>query len=390
MDERKQFIEAWLKRDTDFAALCRAFGISRKSGYKWTSRFTTLGEEGLRDRPPIAGSHPLALPLEQVAWILSVRKRHPFWGPRKIRAWLEEKEFRWEPPAASTIGSILKRHGYVRDRRRRRSVAPATQPFAACAAPNATWCADFKGHFLLGNGRRCHPLTITDAFSRYLLRCEGLNEPRAEPVHRVFDQCFVEFGLPAAIRTDNGPPFATLGAGALSRLAVWWIKLGIRPDRIEPGKPQQNGRHERMHRTLKAETASPPQRTMVAQQLAFDRFRAEFNEVRPHEALGQKPPASVHAHSPRSYPCPLSSPEYASGSEVRVVDHNGSLKWRGTRFFVSESLAHEPVGFTEAEAGKWEAHYGPVLLGILDERGREPVFVRPRRQRTKVLPKLPV
>ena len=391
MDERMQFIQAWLKRGTDFAGLCRAFGISRKTGYKWTGRFTALGEQGLSDRPPIAESHPHALPLEQVAWILAVRKRHPFFGPRKIRAALEdERRFRWDPPAASTIGSILKRHGYVADRRRRRRVDPATQPFMACSAPNVIWCADFKGHFLLGEGCRCHPLTISDAFSRYLLRCEGLYEPRAEPVREVFEQCFVEFGLPAAIRTDNGPPFATLGAGALSRLAVWWIKLGIRPERIEPGKPQQNGRHERMHRTLKEQTASPPQRTMAAQQLVFDRFRAEFNQVRPHEALGQKTPASVHVVSGRRYPCPLRSPEYPSGCEVRLVDQNGALKWRGTKFFVSECLAHEPVCFKEVEAGRWEASYGPARLGVVDERGREPIFVRPKRQRAKVLPKLPV
>lgn len=377
MDQRQQFVHLALKRELGIAELCRSFGISRKTGYKWLARFCAGGSSALEDRPPIPGPHPNALDVNVIAHVLAVRKRHATWGPKKIRAWMYENVFSVDPPAASTIGRILEKHGMVRPRRRRRRVDPPTQPFAASDAPNDLWCTDFKGHFRLGNGQRCHPLTLTDACSRYVLRCEGLDGEGAELVQPVYEAAFAEYGLPLAMLSDKGPPFATLGAGGLSRLAVWWVKLGIRPVRIEPGKPQQNGRHERMHRTLKHETARPAEERMPEQQLAFDRFRRVFNDVRPHEALGQRTPASVYVASSRHYPCPLRSPEYPGGWEVRLVANNGSVKWRGERFFVSECLAGEHVGFEETADGLWRATYGPVHLGNVNDRGKEPIFVRP-------------
>jgi len=377
MDQREQFVYLALRREQPISELCRSFGISRKTGYKWLARFQAGGPAALDDLRPIPGPHPHALGIREVARVLAVRKRFPFWGPKKIRAFVYEHVLDVDPPAASTIGRILEKHGMVRPRRRRRRTDPPMQPFSGCNAPNDLWCTDFKGHFRLGNGSRCHPLTLTDACSRYVLRCEGLDGESTALVHPVYDAAFVEFGLPLAIRSDNGAPFATLGAGGLSRLAVWWVKLGIRPERIEPGQPQQNGRHERMHRTLKQETARPAQDGLVEQQLAFDRFRQEFNEVRPHEALGQRTPASVYAASGRRYPCPLRAPEYPGGWEVRLVANNGSIKWRGKRFFVSECLAGENVGLEETVDGVWQAAYGPVHLGTLNDRGSEPIFSRP-------------
>lgn len=377
MDEREQFVELALKRDTSVAALCRSFGISRKTAYKWLARFRAGGVEALADRRPIPGPHPHELPIITVGHVLAVRGLHPTWGPKKIRAWMDEHVLAVEPPAASTIGRILEKHGLVRRRRRRRRVDPPTQPFSACGAPNDVWCTDFKGHFRLGNGQRCHPLTLSDAHSRYVLRCHALEAESTELVQPVYEAAFVEYGRPLAIRSDNGPPFATVGAGGLSRLAVWWVKLGIRPERIEPAHPQQNGRHERMHRTLKQETARPPQANMIEQQLAFDRFKHVFNEERPHEALGQRPPASVYSSSMRPYPCRPRSPEYPADWQVRLVAKNGSIKWRCDRFFLSECLAGEPVGLNESEDGLWRITYGPVHLGTVNERGREATFIRP-------------
>lgn len=377
MDEREQFVKLALDRDANIAALSRSFGISRKTAYKWLARYREGGRNALADRDPVPGPHPHSLPISVVAQVLAVRRRYPYWGPRKIQAWIDEHVLGIDPPAASTIGRILEKHGLVRPRRRRRRVDASNQPFARCDSPNAVWCTDFKGHFRLGGGERCHPLTLTDGHSRFLLRCEALEAENTALVQPVYDAAFVEYGLPLAIRSDNGSPFATLGAGGLSRLAVWWVKLGIRPERIEPGKPQQNGRHERMHRTLKQQTARPPQATMFEQQLAFDRFRREFNEERPHEALDQRPPASVYSASPRSYPCPLRSPEYPGEWERRLVANNGSIKWRGERFFVSECLAGEWIGLNETDDGIWRATYGPVHLGTVNDRTKQPTFVRP-------------
>jgi transposase InsO family protein len=271
MNERVKFIAAYLQKEESFSVLCASAGISRKTGYKWVDRYEAGGVAALVDRSRAARSHPHAVSSSVVEMILAIRRRHPRWGPRKLLAVLRRSRPTHPWPVASTVGDILRRHGFVRRRRRHRYSVPYAERLRHYAAPNAVWCADFKGHFPVGDAR-CHPLTIMDGFSRYLLRCQALARPLSAPVHHVFESAFREFGLPQTIRTDNGAPFSTLAPGGLSRLAVWWIRLGIRPERIMPGRPDQNGRHERMHSTLKAETARPPRASLRAQQRRFVTF----------------------------------------------------------------------------------------------------------------------
>jgi len=281
-------------------------------------------------------------------------------GPKKLRVKLSELHPELAVPAASTIGDWLRREGLVGRLRQRRRCPPYTRPFAAVTAANDVWCTDFKGWFRTGDGRRCDPFTLSDAHSRYLLRCQAVAHPDDEHVRPIFEAAFGEHGLPLAIRSDNGPPFASPGAGSLSRLAVWWLKLGIRPERIVAGKPQQNGRHERVHRTLKQETATPPADGVPAQQQRFDAFRALYNHERPHEALGQQTPASAYRSSPRPYPERLEDPSYDGDVAVRRVRSNGQIKWAGERIFVGEALIGEPVGVVETDAGDWLVRYADV------------------------------
>lgn len=380
MDQRLQFIAALRDSDDSFAELCRRFGISRKTGYKWAGRYDELGPAGLVDEPRTSQRHPHATAVTLVAAIVLARKEHPTWGPKKLRAWLAERQPDVTWPAPSTVGDMLKRHGLIRPRRHRARVPPAPGPLDPCLRPNDVWCADFKGHFALGDGTRCHPLTITDGCSRYLVRCEALSSPTGAPVQQRFEQAFREFGLPRKLRTDNGPPFASMSVGGLSALSIWWIKLGIEPERIEPGQPQQNGRHERMHRTLKDEATKPAETTLSEQQCTFDRFRREYNEERPHEALGQIPPARCYDISTRRYPIALRSPGYED-MEVRYVNLDGAIKWRGDIVRVTRLLAGEPVGLRQVDNTRWQAFYGPVALGVLDERDDEPRLAPRRRPR---------
>ena len=243
------------------------------------------------------------------------------------------------------------------------------QPFADVAAANDAWCIDFKGWFRTGDGQRCDPLTLSDADSRYLLACRGV-APTVDGVDPVTEAAFREHGLPLAIRSDNGPPFAGNGAAGLSRLAVKWIKLGIRLERTDPGSPQQNGRHERMHATLKAETAKPPAETLAGQQRRFDRFRREYNELRPHEALGQDTPASRYRPSARSYPQHIAEPHYDAEQAVRRVRTNGEIRWGGDLIFISETLVGEPVGVAETETGDWIVRFADYPIGLIDRRTR--------------------
>jgi len=273
-------------------------------------------------------------------------------------------------PAASTIGEWLRREGVVGRSRRRRRCPAYTQPFAAVIAANDVWCTDFKGWFRTGDGRRCDPFTLTDAHSRYLLRCQAVAHPDEENVRPIFETAFKEHGLPSAIRSDNGPPFASVGVGGLSRLAVWWIKLGIRPERIVAGKPQQNGRHERVHRTLNQETATPPATSLAAQQQRFDTFRTVYNTERPHEALGQRTPASLYEPSLRPYPDRVEEPHYGDDVAVRRVRSNGQIKWAGELIFVGEALIGEPIGILETEGGDWLVRYAGVELGYIHPQRR--------------------
>jgi putative transposase len=368
MDERIRFVVTAREEGAVMSEVCERFGISRMTGYKWLARYAEAGMDGLKDRSRAPKRHGGARPEAVVEAVLGLRARYPFWGPRKLRVKLEQGLPDLALPAASTIGDWLRREGLTHARGRRRRCAPYTRSFAAAMAPNDVWAVDFKGWFRTADGERCDPLTITDAFSRSLLCCQGMIRPDHEHVRPAFEAAFGEFGLPAAIRNDNGPPFASTAAGGLSALSVWWIKLGIAPERIEPGKPQQNGRHERMHRTLKAETATPPAATFADQQKRFERFRREFNEERPHEALGQKPPASFYVRSSRSYPCALREPVYDQATAVRRVRSNGEIRWNGELVFVSQVLVGEPVGVEETESGEWLVRYADIELGFIDPK----------------------
>ncbi len=373
VDERMRFIAAVLEDPRgNFALLCRRFGVSRANGYKWVARYKEFGPDGLRDQQPVAREHPNRLPDAVVDRVVQLRKDRPHDGPKKLRVLLLEREPSLAVPSASTIGEILDRHGLIRPRRVRLRVPPSSNPLAHAELPNDVWCTDFKGDFLLGDRTRCHPLTLTDAVARYLLKCEGLMRQTDVVARPHFDRAFREFGLPLRMRSDNGPPFASKAIGGLSRLSVWWIQLGITPERIEPGKPQQNGRHERMHLTLKQQTASPPEETMADQQRAMDRFRHDYNDVRPHEALGQTPPARHYEPSPRLMPDKPREPEYGGDVEVRRVRPDGYVSWRGVLLKLTPLLAAQPVGFKAIDQDEWELSYGPVLLGHVLLRDGKP------------------
>ena len=367
MNERVKFIARYLQREDSFWDLCLDAGISRKTGYQWVARYAEGGVTALVDRSRAPHGHPHAVPPAIVERILAVRRRHPRWGPRKLLAVLRRHEPSGRWPAASTIGNLLRAHGLVRPRRRRRCSAPYADRLQEYAAPHAIWCADFKGHFPVGAGR-CHPLTIMDGYSRYLLRCQSLRRPLFAPVQQVFASAFREFGLPQTIRTDNGPPFSTLAPGGLSRLAVWWIRLGIRPERIMPGRPDQNGRHERMHSTLKAETARPPRTSLRAQQRCFDAFRREYNHERPHEALGYLTPAARSRSSPRPLPRRLPELDYPRHFHVEQVYPNGVISFSSTQWYLSNCLAGQRVGLEAVDDGRWTVSFGPIVLGVLDVR----------------------
>lgn len=368
MTEKFKFIVASQDYSGSFASLCRSFGISTKTGYKWLARYELHGLSGLSDlsRRPLHSHNQL--PDDIVSLFVQTRKEHPNWGPKKLRAFLQAKDPQLLLPAPSTISDWLKRYGLIKPRKRRLRVPLHTDPFAPCAFPNEVWCVDFKGNFEMKDGARCYPLTLMDAHSRYLLKCEGLPNQQEHLVRHHFELAFQEFGVPRRIRSDNGSPFASLGIGGLSALSIWWIKLGIIPERIEPGHPEQNGRHERMHRTLKEEAVSPPKENFLAQQKAFDEFRKEYNEVRPHEALKQEVPYKHYIVSPRAYPKELREVEYPTGYEIRRVHKNGEVGFAGGKFAVSTLIAREAVGLKEVGDQEWEMYYGPVKLGKVRKR----------------------
>jgi putative transposase len=375
MKERQRLVQAYVTGRYTLTELAADFGVSRKTAHKWVQRFAECGPAGLADRPHAAHSHPNATPEAVVAAIIREKQAHPTWGPLKLLPTADDSarvEAAW--PAPSTRGAILTRAGLTQRRRRRRRVPPSSQPFSACERPNAVWCADFKGWFRTADGQRCDPLTISDAYSRMLLCCQGLARPDYAHVRPAFEAVFREYGLPDAIRTDNGPPFASVAAGGLSPLAVWWVKLGIQPQRIAPGHPEQNGRHERMHRTLKQDCCRPPAATLIAQQRRFDAFGHSFNRERPHQAIGLQPPAALYRPSPRPYPPRLQDPVYPAAAAMRRVRSNGEIRWRGKLLFLSEALVSEAVAISETLAG-YEVHFGPIMLGKLDPDGER--LIRP-------------
>jgi putative transposase len=377
MDERQAFIEAWLSGDFSVSELCRSFSISRKTGHKWLDRFKSEGMTGLADRSRARHSQAHKTPDALIEKILALKYRHLDWGPVTLHSALHREDPQGKWPSPSTIGEILKVHGLVKRRRPRRKTPPHSQPLAHARAPNDVWSADYKGQFRLGDGRWCYPLTMTDNFSRLLIRCTGLYGPQLVPSKRVYEQAFREYGLPRFIRTDNGWPFAMTTLGGLTPLSIWLIRLGIYPERIDPGCPQQNGRHERMHRTLKAATAKPPRGNLSAQQRAFNRFRYEYNEVRPHHSLGLGVcPIDRHQMSPRPYPDQVQEMTYPDGYEVRKVKCGGYIKLHGeaiytTRQLIGEYVSLEPLGYNQLQL-----YFGKLKLGVVDERrGR---VIRPK------------
>jgi len=375
VDERIRFVVALSSGEESFSASCRRFGVSRKAGYKWLERYRLEGLVGLSDRSRAPLHHPQSIAGELAERCLAVRRSHPTWGPLKVRARLERDEpgRRW--PAVSTIGALFDREGLTVRRRLRRRGPPSSLPFGSCAEPNDTWCIDLKGWFRTGDGSRCDPLTLCDAMSRYLLRCQILPRTDTKHVWPVLDAAFREFGLPRRMRSDNGPPFASTGAGGLSKLAVKLVKAGVIPERIQPGKPQQNGRLERFHLTLLGDAASPPAASLRAQRRRFGDFQRLYNEERPHQALDNATPADIYTASPRRWDGVLREPSYASGLEVRRVRSNGEIKWLGRKVYLTSALVGEPVGLTECEDGVWSAAYGPIHLGFIEpkaERLRKP------------------
>lgn len=352
------------------AELCREFQVSRKTGYKWVQRFLDGGVPNLVDLATVPKHVPHAVSNEVVQAIVALRKRYPTWGPKKLEAYLEREQPSVVWPSRSTIAEVLKRNGLVEERRRRHRTPQSTFPLAAATAPNVVWCTDFKGKFRVER-RYCHPLTITDANSRYLLRCEPLEGEDIAQARGVFEAAFREFGLPLRMRSDNGVPFASTAIGGLSTLSVWWVKLGILPERTEPGHPEQNGRHERMHRTLKAEVASPPKSEWQQQREALQAWRRHFNEERPHEALAMQTPASRYAPSTRTYPDAIGDPEYPDHFELRRVKANGVISMRDQSIVLSAVLQRECVGLEPIQDGLWHVWFGPVFLGRLRQLGRQ-------------------
>ncbi len=368
MDQRTQFIADFLRESLTVTELCDLYGVSRKTGYKWIDRYLRHGPAGLVEHSRRPVRSPNATAEEIVQAFLEARRRHPSWGAKKLLIIVHKRHPRWDLPGRSTVCDILSRHGMVPKQRNRRRIGHPGKPASAILAPNDTWCADFKGQFKTHDGIYCYPLTVTDGYSRYLLGCQGLLTTAVKEAKPVFTHLFKEFGLPKRIRTDNGVPFATNTLARLSSLSAWWVRLGVLPELIEPGKPQQNGRHERMHKTLKAEATKPPAGNLQAQQRKFNHFRSEFNDERPHEALDQQTPGSLYVPSRREMPNKLPPLEYPDRFEVRYVSANGGIRWNNDWLNVSIVCVGEYVGLEEIDDGVWNVYFGPLKLGRLLER----------------------
>jgi putative transposase len=364
LEEKLRFVFEFERDELTMTELCRSFGISRETGYVWLRRYRQDGPGGLLELDRAAQRHPNQTSAGIEQGVLDLRQAHMTWGPRKLKRVLLRDQPGRAWPATSTIGEIVKRAGLVVPRKKRRRTEPYSHPLAHANESNRVWCADFKGWFRALNGERIDPLTITDAYSRMLLRCQAVEKTDTERVRAIFEAAFREYGLPQAIRTDNGAPFASSALGGLSRLAVWWIKLGIEPERIEAGHPEQNGRHERMHRTLKQEVALHPAPDRRTQQRELDCFRQEYNEVRPHEALGMQTPAAVYETSPRQYPVRVPEPEYPDTMLVRSVKSHGHFRWKKHDVFVSEVLWGERIGLLPVDNDVFTVYFGDYPLGM--------------------------
>jgi len=371
MEQRLEFIREYETGLFTMTELVAQYGISRKTAYKWLDRYAAGGVLDLCDRSRRPQTSPHATPDEAIAAIVALRRRHPRWGARKLLAVLGRRRPGISWPARSTVCDLLKARGLVEPHRRRVRPPPTmSAPFLPITGPNDVWTTDFKGEFRTGDGQYCYPLTLRDGFSRFVLRCDALLGRTTVATRRRFERAFADYGLPARIRSDNGGPFASPGLGGLSQLSVWWMRLGIMPERIAPGHPEQNGSHEQFHAVLKAETARPPAVTALAQQRRFTAFCAEYNAELPHEALGDDTPAMHYRPSGRSLPRRVPPLDYPNHTEVRLVSTNGCLSWSGEPLFLATALAGEYVAFEEVDDDLWTIRFADVVLGRLDGRHR--------------------
>jgi transposase InsO family protein len=368
MEEKLRFVFEFESGERTVTELCQRYEIARETGYVWLRRYRQFGVPGLVERSRAAHRRRNQTPEEIERMVLELRQAHMRWGPRKLKRVLERDEPGRVWPATSTIGELLKREGLVVARKKRVRTAPYTEPLAHADGANRVWCADFKGWFRTGDGERIDPLTISDAHSRYLLRCQAVEKTDTARVQSIFEAAFREYGMPAAIRTDNGAPFASTAVAGLSRLAVWWIKLGIVPERIAAGHPEQNGRHERMHRTLKQEVAQPPAANRRKQQRALDRFRREYNQVRPHEALEMRTPAAVYEPSERTFPACVPEPDYPESMLVRSVRRRGHFRWQKHEVFLSEVLWGERVGLLPVDDRWFTIYFAQFPIARFDSQ----------------------
>jgi putative transposase len=368
MQERIQFISDWLKRIDTFSDLCARYDISRKSGYKWIDRYQKEGPDWVLDRSHaarvIANKTPLAV--EQA--LMEMRALHPTWGARKLLHKVGLQQPALVLPHESTVCYMLKRNGLITAKPRRRAIGHPGRPSSVVSCPNDSWSVDFKGQFRLGDGSYCYPLTVTDNYSRYLLACKAMSGTLLEPTWQVFTRLFKDYGLPRRIKSDNGSPFAAATLGRLSQLSVWWLRLGVLPELSEPGKPQQNGRHERMHRTLKAEATKPPGANPRAQQRKLNHFRTEYNDDRPHESLEMDTPGQWYQSSPRPMPRKLPEMVYPDRFQVRYVSANGGIRWHKQWVNVSSALVGQHLGLEAVDDGLWDVYFGVKKLGRLHER----------------------
>jgi putative transposase len=382
MTERIKLITEHLSGDYSVSDLARRHAVSRKSVYKWLERFGERSWEGLEDESRARHHQAHAIGAEMEGAILALKARWPDWGAPKLRHKLAQQLGAGRCPAESTVSAVLKRHGLVKVHRvRQRAVSGGAGPLEHCRGANAVWCVDFKGWWRTQDGQRCEPLTVSDAWSRYLLRCVGMREGTGgEQVRAHFEILFREYGLPEAIRSDNGAPFASTGMGGLTKLSVWWLRLGLRLERITPGCPQENGRHERMHLSLEQSGARVARANLAQQQKALEVFRHEYNQERPHEALAQRVPAQLYAPSPREYLGRLPAPrEYPETWIVRKVRASGQMKWASQDVSVTQALVGESIGLEPRGDGLWAVWFENLELGIFNER-------RKRIQRHKRLP----
>jgi transposase InsO family protein len=385
MDEKLRFVFAYERDEQTMGELCSSFGISRETGYVWLRRYRQYGVRGLVELNRAPHRHPNQTDADRERAVLELRQAHMRWGPRKLKRILERDQPGRGWLATSTIGEIVKRAGLVVAGKKRRHTEPYSEPLAHAAESNRVWCADFKGWFKARDGTRIDPLTISDAWSRYLLRCQAVEKTNTERVRAIFEAAFREYGLPDAIRTDNGAPFASSALGGLSRLAVWWTKLGIAHERIQAGHPEQNGRHERMHRTLKQDVHTADD--WRSQQRELDRFRHEFNHVRPHEALQMQTPAGVYEPSLRPYPAQQPEIQYPDSMEVRIVKTQGQFRWKKKDIFLTEVLWGEPIGLLPVQPGLYTIYFADrPLVGFDTERGKLVALSRCWAERQKQKP----